>query len=140
MHDFCYTFKHKPMKRIFSLILILIASGKIFGQGQVEVIVDPAVQTMEEARIARNKSMGIKVYRIMIAFYPDRSAANDKLSEARGWFGAKYGVIVQFDEPNFKVYVGEFSSKTDAEAALADVRKKYPSARVVNDYAAGNKN
>lgn len=123
------------MKKLFFILLFLTIAKKGFSQGSVDVVVDPDVQTMEETRIANNKARGMKIYRIMVAFYPTRSAANEKLTEVRMWFGAKYGATMIFDEPNFKVYVGEFSSKSDAETALLEVKKRYHSARVVNDYA-----
>jgi hypothetical protein len=127
------------LKKLIFTFLVYLSWNHLSAQDNVEVIVDPAVQAMEEARIATNKNAGIKIYRIMVAFYPERSAANDKLSEVKSWFGDRYSSIVQFDEPNFKVYVGEFTSKIDADAALVDVKRKYPTARIVNDYLAPRK-
>jgi hypothetical protein len=120
----------------FSLLLLLMITGiPAFGQGAVEVIADPAIDALENARIAKRKSLGPNVhgYRIMVAFFSSRDAANTKLAEARSLYGGVYGATLLYDEPNFKVYVGEFVSKPDAEAALVDIRKRYPGARIVND-------
>jgi hypothetical protein len=122
------------LKNYLLVGLLLAFSHHLIGQGKVEVVVDPAIVSMDEARTAKNKSMGIKIYRIMVAFYPTRTAATEKLNEVKSWFGNKYGATMIFDEPNFKIYVGEFSSKTDADAAYNEIKRKYSSATIVYDY------
>lgn len=108
---------------------------KASAQGKVDIIVDPAIQEDEEERINRRKANADKVrgYRIMIGFYASRAQAEALRSEANSPFGGKYGVTVIYDEPNFKVYVGEFTNSEDADAALAEIRKKYPGASRVSD-------
>ncbi len=132
MHDFC---NNQFMKRFLILIGFLITGTAAMAQGQVDIITDPSVDAMENARIARRKKDGGRVqgYRIMVAFYSSRESANEKLNEVKGWFGNNYGALLLYDEPNFKIYVGAFTSKMDAESALADVRKRYPGARIVKD-------
>lgn len=125
--------------KVFLLILMASACGqfahKASAQGKVDIIVDPAIQEDEEDRINRRKANADKVrgYRIMIGFYASRSQAESLRAEAATPFGARYGVTVIYDEPNFKVYVGEFTNSDDADAALAEIRKKYPGASRVSD-------
>lgn len=132
MHGFCLTVY---MKLFLTIILSALSTVAALAQGNVEVISDPDVDALETARIERRKSNNGRVqgYRIMIAFYSSREAANDKLAEVRSWFGSTYGAVLLYDEPNFKVYSGEFTSKVDAESALLDIRKRYPGARIVGD-------
>jgi SPOR domain len=132
MHGFCIPV---IMYRILLVIIVFLFTIPVSAQGNVEVITDPSVEALESARIAKRKSNNGKVsgYRIMIAFYSSREAANEKLSEVKSWFGSSYGAALLYDEPNFKVYSGEFTSKADAEAALVDIRKRYPGARIVSD-------
>lgn len=131
MHGFCIPL---AMKQIFALLFLFLFGFGSKALAQVQVIVDPDITAMEEARIAKNRNLGMKVYRIMVAFYPNRTSANEKLAEVRNSLGGKYSSMVLYDEPNFKVYVGEFSVKSDADAALSEIRKKYPGAMVVSDY------
>lgn len=123
------------MKSFFLALFTFVSVGITLAQGQVEVIPDPDIDAMEAARTAKRSKDGGKVqgYRIMVAFYSSRESANEKLSEVRGFFGGNYGAVLLYDEPNFKVYVGTFTSKMDAEAALIDIRKRYPGARIVKD-------
>lgn len=115
--------------------MFFVLSASAFAQGQVEVYSDPDIDAMEAARTAkRNKDGGrVQGYRIMVAFYSTRDAANEKLSEVKGFYGSSYGASLLYDEPNFKIYVGSFTSKMEAEAALIDIRKRYPGARIVKD-------
>src|SRR5688500_7376044 len=103
------------MKSTGLVIFFFLSSGLAFGQGNVEVISDPSVEALESARIAKRKSLGSNVhgYRIMVAFFASRDAANEKLAEARSLYGGMYGATLLYDEPNFKVYVGEFVSRAD---------------------------
>ena len=106
-----------------------------YGQGKIQIYSDPSIDEQENERINRRKAIDGKVrgYRIMVGFYNSRTAANEKLTEVRNQFGQRYSSVILYEEPNFKVYLGEFTSKSEAEGALADIRKKYPGARIVDD-------
>lgn len=121
--------------RLFLFILFATAARYGVAQGKVEIIVDPAIQQEEEDRINRRKANADKVrgYRIMIGFYASRTQAENLRAEASRYFGSSYGVSVIYDEPNFKVYVGEFTNADDADAALAEVRRRYAGASRVSD-------
>ncbi|MFN5252424.1 MAG: SPOR domain-containing protein [Bacteroidia bacterium] len=123
------------MKKYIFLILLFFSASTMWAQGQVEIITDPSVEEMEADRIAKRKKEGGRVqgYRIMVAFYSSRESASEKLTEVKGWYDKSYGATLLYDEPNFKVYVGSFTSKIEAEAALAEIRKRYPGARIVKD-------
>lgn len=116
-------------------LLILFSTGKLQAQGKVELIIDPEVQELEKERITRRKAASEKTrgYRIMIGFYPSRAQAEALRAEAARIYGGKYSVTIIYDEPNFKVYVGEFFQADAADDALADVRKRYPGATRISD-------
>jgi hypothetical protein len=104
-------------------------------QGQVVVEVEPSVKEMEETRTARRKANSDKVrgYRILIGFFSSRAEAEALKEQAQEPFGGKYGVTVIYDEPNFKVYVGQFTLSDDADAALVEIRRKFSSATRISD-------
>lgn len=132
MHGFCSEIN----MRYFFILLLACSSMSLKGQfGAVEIISDPDIDALEQNRISKRQLSDGKVhgYRIMIAFYADRAEANQKLEEVRGYFASSYGATLLYDEPNFKIYAGEFVTKADAELALTDIRKRYPGARIVND-------
>jgi SPOR domain len=122
----------------FILLTLLALPGfhqKVVAQGRVEVEVEPSVKEMEETRTARRKANSDKVrgYRILIGFFSSRAQAEALKEEAMESFGSKYGVTVMYDEPNFKVYVGQFTLSDDADAALVEIRKKFSGATRISD-------
>lgn len=126
------------MKTTFFKLFILLLIGMpqyIFGQGKVDIIAEPEVQEAEEKRMERRKANNGKVkgYRIMVGFSSTRAEAETLRAEAASYFEAAYGVRMVYDEPNFKVYVGAFTSAEDADEALVVIRKKFRGATRISD-------
>ena len=116
-------------------LLVMAYTQELKAQGHVVVEVEPSVKEMEETRTARRKANADKVrgYRILIGFFSSRSEAEALKEQATEPFGGKYGVTVVYDEPNFKVYVGQFTLADDADAALVEIRKKFSGATRISD-------
>jgi hypothetical protein len=133
-HSFCL---HVCMKIVFFILLLfsLFNIQTVRAQGKVEIIVEPEIKEAENERISRRKAASEKTrgYRIMIGFYSNRAQAEAIRAEAARLYGSRYGVTIIYDEPNFKVYVGEFTQAESADDALADVRKRYPGATRISD-------
>lgn len=119
---------------LFILVLMLFIPSLIKAQGIVEIIEDPDISTAVQNRInyCRANTL-VKGYRIMIGYYNSRSTATREQSNAITLYGKDHITKLKYDEPNWKVFVGEFEEKADAEAALRLIRKKYPSARIIED-------
>jgi hypothetical protein len=131
------THKNKKLRSfiLFILLALPLTQQKVVAQGRVDVEVEPSVKEMEETRTARRKANSDKVrgYRILIGFFSSRAQAEALKEEAMESFGSKYGVTVMYDEPNFKVYVGQFTLSDDADAALVEIRKKFSGATRISD-------
>ncbi len=75
-------------------------------------------------------------YRIQII----KASGNDALTiteEARDKFTDKYidtPVYLTFDEPYYRVRVGDFRTRLEAEKFLKKISRKYPGAWVIQDY------
>ncbi len=102
---------------------------------QVEIIAEPGVERLLKNRLNERVLNGGKVpgFRVLVAYSNSRGAATIQTEDARRAFGTKYEVLQIYDEPNFKVYVGAFRYRWEAELALQDIQKKYRGARVVQD-------
>lgn len=123
------------MKHLLILLFFTLFAS-VNSQAQVEIIVDPDVEQAENDRTEKRIAQGDKIqgYRIMTGFFSSRSQADAEFAQVKSQFGGKYGAaMLQFDEPNFKVYIGEFTTKAEADAALNEIKKKFPSARLVKD-------
>jgi hypothetical protein len=68
-------------------------------------------------------------YKIQI-FYGDNEAARKTLADFKRSYKTMDGTII-FASPTYKVWVGNFKSRIDAERALLDIKKKYPYALLI---------
>lgn len=125
------------MMRILFILSVFtsLLPHSLLSQGKVDIIAEEEVQEAEQKRIERRQANNGKVkgYRIMIGFYGTRAEAEALRSEAAQYFESTYGVRMIYDEPNFKVYVGAFTSADEADEALVVVRKKFRGATRISD-------
>ena len=66
------------------------------------------------------------IYRIQI-FSGDRSGAEKSRSEFQSSFN-QYPTNITFETPNYKIWVGNFRTRLEADKALLDIKKKFESA------------
>jgi hypothetical protein len=113
------------------LCLGLLLAGISQVTAQVVYDVDPAVESIEKNRIEKSKTADKKImgYRIFIGFSAKRADATEILTKAQEKFADSHGTQLIYDEPNFKVYVGTFATAAEADAALVDVKREFPTAR-----------
>ena len=122
------------------IILTCYSSFSAFSQsksGKVEIIADEKVAELIEKHleISRTKKY-IQGFRIHIF---SESGSNSKLAamEIRAKFLAKHPnseVYIVFQEPNYKVRVGNFRSRMNARGFLKDILEDYPNAYVIKDF------
>ncbi len=104
--------------------------------GDVKVYQDNRVDTLLKRHIEYNTQQnGMDGYRVQIFF----DAGNNSLNRANSvmeQFQLLYPndtAYVSFSEPYYKVRVGDFRTKLDAEGYLQEVLPDYPNAFVIKD-------
>lgn len=107
----------------FTLQLTLTSAN-----AQVRVVGDVAVNQMVEKHVELNsKVKTIPGYRVQIASFAGVNSKNSAF-ELRDRFNVDYPevqVYIVFDEPNFKVKVGDFRSRLEAYAFLQQIKEFY---------------
>lgn len=99
-------------------------------EGNVSVTQDTRFEQLLKEKRKINSSITVNDrYKIQI-FYGDNEKARKTLSDFRKDFKQLDGTIV-FESPTYKVWVGNFKSRIDAERNLQDVKKKYPHALLI---------
>ena len=74
-------------------------------------------------------------YRIRI-YFDNKQKSREESQEVMARFKALhpgYNVYLKFNNPNFKVPVGDFRTKVDAQIALKEIIKAFPSAFIVKE-------
>lgn len=134
------------MKTRYLLIGLLLLAGSLCAQGvkpgSVVVHQDPLVDTLLiKYGILRNQIMkvednkGIPGYRIQV-YFDSGINSSERARKARDDFQALYPDIagyITWKAPNYRVRVGDFRTRLEAENALRLILLAYPNAWVIKD-------
>lgn len=105
--------------------------------GKVEVLAqDARINSLVNKHIAFNeKRETISGFRIQIFFDSgnnSKSRAVDVMNAFKGKY-SKVAAYLTFQEPNYKIRVGDFRSRMDAQRFLHKITDAYPNAFIVKD-------
>ncbi len=118
----------KPFLKILFICLIFMQfSYKGHAQtGQVTIDSNKDIDKLLEFK---KDTKTIDLYKIRI-YSGDRSGAENTKSQANSLFG-DWPTLMEYETPNYKIYVGNFLSRLEADRALLKVKKSYPSALIL---------
>lgn len=105
--------------------------------GDVSVEENYKVRQAVSRQVEANKGPEGEVdgYRIRI-YFDNKQKSREESQEVMARFKALhpgYNVYLKFNNPNFKVTVGDFRTKVDAQIALKEIIKAFPSAFIVKE-------
>jgi hypothetical protein len=133
------------MKRTIILTYVVIISACAIGQpsqGEVTINKNAEVDTilarydqLNAEYLENPDNKGITGYRVQI-FFDSGNYSGDRAREAREDFEEKYDdipVYITWKAPNYRVRVGDFRDRLDAERFLQKIAKDYPNAWVIKD-------
>jgi len=118
-------------KPFIFLLLALISVQFTFGQ-------EASVTINEDAKIPKilelKKSMEIE-NKLSVGFtiqlyYGELSEANRILKEYKTNYDS-WPASIEYETPNYKVWVGSFSSRLEADRARLEIKEKFPSAFIL---------
>jgi len=121
----------KTVKLLSVLCLITIAFAS---QAQVTVKVDIKIEEQLRIKNALIDSTRIEGYRIQIAFSSNQSEANSSESKFKSRFPAYSSRVYRlYQQPYWKIRIGDYYREIDAQKMLKDVRVYFPNAFLVKD-------
>ena len=126
----------------FLLILLLILPGFITAQnsysasGKTEIIQDSRVDILVSKHIQINQTLKtMDGFRIQL-FSDSGNNSKTKAQAAHDEFQSRYpgmGVYLTFKSPNYKVRIGDFRTKLDAQRFLNEIAADYSNAFIITD-------
>jgi hypothetical protein len=124
----------KTLKKInvFSILIItFLFSQNIFSQTTKTIIEqDEKIEKLLQEKRKNNSGITINdKFKIQI-FFGNIEESKKTLLAFKKEFSLLDGTIV-FSNPSYKVWVGSFKSKIEAEKSLINIKKKYPSAVII---------
>lgn len=119
-----------------STILIFILKGTVlFGQTEVIIHEEPAVSREMEKYIRNNSQVThLSGWRIAVATTTDRRLMEQTKTKFQMQFD--YKVKWEYKEPYYYLRAGAFLTRTEANQALDEVKKKFPGAFLSMDKVA----
>ncbi|MDQ6470575.1 SPOR domain-containing protein [Flavobacterium sp. LHD-80] len=116
-----------PSKRVFLTLTLFTLAYNIHAQDQnLTVNQDPKFEQLLNEKRKINTSISTNdTYRIQI-FSGKSEEAKKTLSDFKREYSNIDGTII-FNTPNYKVIVGNFKTRIEAERNLADIKNRYKS-------------
>ncbi|WP_396198176.1 SPOR domain-containing protein [Flavobacterium sp.] len=113
------------------LIFTILSSQNIFSQTTKTIIEqDEKIEKLLQEKRKNNSGITINdKFKIQI-FYGNIDESKKTLIAFKKEFILLDGTII-FSNPSYKVWVGSFKSKIEAEKTLINIKKKYPSAVII---------
>ena len=116
-----------PSKRVFLTVIMITLAYNINAQDQnLTLTQDPKFEQLLNDKRKINTSLSTnETYKIQI-FSGKSEEAKKTLNDFKREYTNIDGTII-FNTPNYKVLVGNFKTRIEAERNLAEIRKKYKS-------------
>lgn len=125
------------MKNLLPGLLILFCSLTASAQqGSAEVIADPAIDQLVEKHIYLNQHQSaLDGWRVQI-FFDSGANSKKRATDALNHFNALYPDIkayLSFREPYYRVRVGDYRTRLEAEGLMNQIQAEYPNAFAATD-------
>ncbi len=95
-------------------------------QGNVNIQQDKKVDKLMEVKTELNKNNKIRDRYVIQLFYGDNGEANEVIQKYRTFYS--FPSQVAYEAPNYKVWVGNFRNRLEADRALLKIKENCPAA------------
>lgn len=95
-------------------------------EGQVNISENDKISKLLELKSEMNKDNEIGDRFKIQLFYGNNGEANEVIKNYRSKFD--YPSLIAYEAPNYKVWVGNFRNRLEADRALLEIKESFPSA------------
>jgi len=108
--------------------LLFVKSGA--QNASVTINEDDKIPQLLELKKSLEKENKLAVGYTIQLYYGELSTANEIIKEYRNSFDS-WPASIEYETPNYKVWVGNFNSRLEADHARLEIKEKYPSAFIL---------
>lgn len=119
--------KKSFLKALFICLIFTLFS--LEGLAQTGEVIINANKDIDKLLEFKKDIKTVDLYKIRI-YSGDRSGAENTKSQANSLYG-DWPTLMEYETPNYKIYVGNFLSRLEADRALLRVKKNYPNALIL---------
>ncbi len=132
---------------IFSLTLMILSAPILKAQtkGSLQVVKDPLIDTLIARKIAANKAVTNNStsiiafgYRVQIYVGSDRREAYSQQAQFKSLY-PELGTYISFTQPNYRIKVGDFRTRSEAQRLVAELKPTFPTLFIFNERINPNK-
>lgn len=117
-------------KILIICILAVFFTEKSYAQATVTVQQDDRIPTLLNLKKSLEKDNKLTDGFTIQLYYGNLSKANSILSSYRNKYG-EWPASIEYETPNYKVWVGNFSDRIEADRALIEVHRHFPAAFIL---------
>ena len=123
---------HQPSFKAFIISLLLILTVQIGWSQNATVTVneDPKIPKLLSLKKELEKDNKLSDGFTIQLYYGELNRANSVIRKYRNKY-ANWPASIEYETPNYKVWVGNFSARLDADRALLEIQKDFPSAFIL---------
>lgn len=119
------------IKTLLTTIFLVLTVPLCFAQsGVVTVKANPKIDQLLQLKKTLEKENKLTDGFTIQLYYGERSSADATLKKYK-LLNSTWPASIEYETPNYKVWVGNFSSRLDADRALIEVKKEFPSAFIL---------
>ena len=115
---------------IFSLLLIVISEKTMAQPATVSVNQDAKITELLDLKKTLEKENKLADGYTIQLYYGELGRANSVIRKYRGLYGS-WPASIEYETPNYKVWVGNFGTRLEADRALLEVQRNFGSAFIL---------
>ena len=113
------------------LLLLILGSSVSFGQnGSVSIKQDEAIPQLLELKKTLEKENKLANSFTIQLFYGELKQAEEVLEQYEKFY-TTWPASLEYETPNYKIWVGSFGSRLDADRALLKLKERFPAAFIL---------
>jgi hypothetical protein len=123
-------FKNSFKLLILCLLALFLSEKSLSQQGSLTVLQDKRIPVLLDLKKSLEKDNKLTDGYTIQLYYGNLSKANSILGSYRNKYG-KWPASIEYETPNYKVWVGNFTSRIEADRVLIEVQRNFASAFIL---------
>ena len=114
----------------FSILLTVTSLNLQAQEAAVTINEDDKIPQILNLKKSLEEENKLAVGYTIQLYYGELSKANSIIKEYRNSFGS-WPASIEYETPNYKVWVGSFSTRLEADRARLEIKEKFPAAFIL---------
>ncbi|MAZ73849.1 MAG: translation initiation factor IF-2 [Flavobacteriaceae bacterium] len=115
---------------IFSILLLVSSEILVAQQATVTVHQDSKIPELLNLKKELEKDNKLGEGFTIQLYYGELNKANSVLSKYKANYNA-WPASLEYETPNYKIWVGDFASRLEADRALLEIKENFPAAFIL---------